>query len=52
MPDTWSLFSPFGDPWPSCLLPSQQWFGVMQGSSDHWPEAGMLEYFVWLAKLD
>ena len=22
----------------------------MQGSSDYWPEAGMLEYFVWHAK--
>ena len=22
MPDTCSLFPPFGDPWPSCLLPS------------------------------
>ena len=23
MSDTFSLFPPFGDPWPSCLLPSQ-----------------------------
>ena len=23
MPGTCSLFPPFGDPWPSCLLPSQ-----------------------------
>ena len=23
MSDTCSLFPPFGDPWPSCLLPSQ-----------------------------
>ena len=23
MHDTCSLFPPFGDPWPSCLLPSQ-----------------------------
>ena len=23
MSGTCSLFSPFGDPWPSCLLPSQ-----------------------------
>ena len=22
MSDTCSLFAPFGDPWPSCLLPS------------------------------
>ena len=50
MPDTCNLFPPFGDPWPSCLLPSQPCFGVMQGSSDYWPEAGMLEYFVWHAK--
>ena len=25
MSDTCRLFPPFGDPWPSCLLPSQQW---------------------------
>ena len=25
MSDTCSLFPPFGDPWPSCLLPSQQY---------------------------
>ena len=24
MSDTCSLFPPFGDPWPSCLLPSQK----------------------------
>ena len=24
MSDTCSLFPPFGDPWPSCLLPSQR----------------------------
>ena len=22
MSDAWKLFPPFGDPWPSCLLPS------------------------------
>uniref|UniRef100_A0A4W2F231 Uncharacterized protein n=1 Tax=Bos indicus x Bos taurus TaxID=30522 RepID=A0A4W2F231_BOBOX len=27
MSDTCSLFPPFGDPWPSCLLPSQ-YFGL------------------------
>ena len=24
MPDACSLLPPFGDPWPSCLLPSQK----------------------------
>ena len=34
MSDTCSLFSPFGDPWPSCLLPSQKESYDQPGSSD------------------
>ena len=31
MSDTWSLFPPFGDPWPSCLLPSQGFNLALRG---------------------
>ena len=30
MSDTCSLFPPFGDPWPSCLLPSQYYINILQ----------------------
>ena len=33
MSGTCSLFPPFGDPWPSCLLPSQTPLGFPDGAS-------------------
>ena len=44
MSATCSLFPPFGDPWPSYLLPSQRdrqptvvFLGFPDGSDDKWP---------------
>ena len=43
MSDTCSLFPLFGDPWPSCLLPSQ-WFALAgpidpSAPKGWWPDA-------------
>ena len=48
MSDTCRLFPPFGDPWPSCLLPSQDLPGpgiksVSPALADGFLNTGLLE---------
>ena len=51
MSDTCSLFPPFGDPWPSCLLPSHTDTHTYELlAEEHWISNEVGQAFSWQAR--